>query len=102
MMDTKIPPAFTGLHPHRHRPLLAIINRSVHHPHGRANANSQLQQLRKCPEEQAAYLNDVCVTTASAIGDDVAPETGELPATAAPGAADTPAPTVNNNYYYAN
>lgn len=54
-------------------------------------------------EEQEAYLNDVCITTAGAIGDNVAPGTGELPVTAAPdgnggdgtdGTDSTPAPTV--------
>ena len=35
-------------------------------------------------EEQAAYLNDVCVTTSNSIGDRVAPESGELPLTSFP------------------
>ncbi|KAL3784577.1 hypothetical protein ACHAWO_005883 [Cyclotella atomus] len=55
-------------------------------------------------EEQEAYLNDVCTTTAGAIGDNVAPGTGELPVSGAPsvtpggnggdGTDNTPAPTV--------
>ncbi|KAL7478159.1 hypothetical protein ACHAW6_003936 [Cyclotella cf. meneghiniana] len=35
-------------------------------------------------DEQAAYLNDVCVTTSTSIGDRVAPESGELPLTTVP------------------
>jgi hypothetical protein len=50
-------------------------------------------------EEQEAYLNDVCTTTAGAIGTNIAPGTGEMKTTTSPSATpnggdDTPAPTI--------
>ena len=48
-------------------------------------------------EEQTKYLNDVCVTTALAIGDNIGKESGELPGDGgddAGGSTTTPAPTV--------